>query len=97
MESLIIFLPLIAIMYFLMIRPQQRRVREHSQLLASVDVGDDVVTSAGIYGRVSELDGDTLFLQVSDSVELKITKESITGLVSYDDEVEDEDELVDDE
>jgi preprotein translocase subunit YajC len=94
MSSLIIFLPLIAIMYFLMIRPQQRKMRDHRQLLASVEVGDDIVTSAGIYGRVSELDGETLFLQVSDNVELKITKESIAGLISYD---ETEDELVDDE
>ena len=94
MSSLIIFLPLIAIMYFLMIRPQQRKMRDHRQLLASVEVGDDIVTSAGIYGRVSELDGETLFLQVSDNVELKITKESIAGLVSYDGT---EDELVDDE
>lgn len=95
MSSLIIFLPLIAIMYFLMIRPQQRKMRDHTQLLASIGVGDDIVTSAGIYGRVSELDGETLFLQVSDNVELKVTKESIAGLVSYDDEIEDE--LVDDE
>ena len=94
MSSLIIFLPLIAIMYFLMIRPQQRKMRDHTQLLASVGVGDDIVTSAGIYGRVSELDGETLFLQVSDNVELKITKESIAGLISYD---ETEDELVDDD
>ena len=95
MGGLIIFIPLILIMYFLMIRPQQRKMRDHQQLLASVDVGDDVVTSAGIYGRVTDLDGDTLFLMVSDSVELKVTKESIAGLVSYDDEVEDE--LVDGE
>ncbi len=95
MGGLIIFIPLILIMYFLMIRPQQRRMREHQELLASIDVGDDVVTSGGIYGRVSDLDGDTLFLQVSDSVELKVTKESIAGLVSYEDEVEDE--LVDED
>lgn len=95
MGGLIIFIPLLLIMYFLMIRPQQRRLREQQELLASIEVGDDVVTSAGIYGRVADLDGETLFLQVSDTVELKVTKESIAGLVSYDDEVEDE--LVDDE
>lgn len=99
MGGLIIFIPLILIMYFLMIRPQQKRMREHQELLASLEVGDDIVTSSGIYGRVSELDGNTIFLLVSDNVELKITKESIAGLVSYEDEVEDEyeDELVDDE
>ena len=90
MGGLVIFIPLILIMYFLMIRPQQRRVKEHQRLLAGVDVGDDVVTSAGIYGRVSDIDGDTLFLLVNDTVELKVTKESIAGLVSYDDDIEDE-------
>ncbi|MEM7288234.1 MAG: preprotein translocase subunit YajC [Actinomycetota bacterium] len=94
MGSLIIFLPLILIMYFLMIRPQQRRMREHQELINGLDVGDDVVTSSGIYGRVSDLDGDTIFLQVSDAVELKVTKESVAGLVTYG---EVDDELVDDE
>lgn len=85
-------------MYFVLIRPQQRRMKEHQQLLNELDVGDDVVTSSGIYGRVSELDGQTLFLQVSDTVELKITKESVAGIVSYDDEIDlVDDELVDDE
>lgn len=87
----ILFLPaLILIMYFLLIRPQQKRTKEHQMVMANLDVGDDIVTSAGIYGRISDLDGDTLFLQVTDSVELKITKESVMGLVSYDDESDDE-------
>ena len=92
----ILLLPiLILIMYFLLIRPQQTRMKEHRELLANIDVGDDVVTSAGIYGRISDIDGETLFLQVTDDVEIKITKESVAGLVSYDDELEDE--FVDDE
>ncbi len=92
----ILILPaLILVMYFMLIRPQQRRMKEHRELLSNLDVGDDVVTAAGIYGRVSDLDGETLFLQVSDTVELKVTKESVVGLVSYDDETEDE--LVDDD
>ncbi len=92
----ILILPaLILVMYFMLIRPQQRRMKEHRELLSNLDVGDDVVTGAGIYGRVSDLDGETIFLQVSDTVELKVTKESVVGLVSYDDETEDE--LVDDD
>ena len=92
----ILILPiLILIMYFMLIRPQQQRMKEHQRLLAAVDVGDDIVTSGGIYGRVSELDGDTLFLQVADDIEIKITKESIAGMVNYDDA--EADDLVDDE
>ncbi|MFN3216502.1 MAG: preprotein translocase subunit YajC [Acidimicrobiales bacterium] len=92
----ILILPiLILIMYFMLIRPQQQRMKEHQRLLAAVDVGDDIVTSSGIYGRISELDGDTLFLQVADGIEIKITKESVAGMVNYDDA--EADDLVDDE
>jgi len=92
----ILILPiLILIMYFMLIRPQQQRMKEHQRLLAAVDVGDDIVTSGGIYGRVSDLDGDTLFLQVADGIEIKITKESVAAMVNYDDA--EADDLVDDE
>lgn len=92
----ILILPiLILIMYFMLIRPQQQRLKEHQRLLATVDVGDDIVTSSGIYGRISELDGDTLFLQVADNLEIKITKESVAAMVNYDDA--EADDLVDDE
>ncbi len=92
----ILILPvLILIMYFMLIRPQQQRMKEHQRLLAAVDVGDDIVTSGGIYGRVSELDGDTLFLQVADGLEIKITKDSVASMVNYDDA--EADDLVDDE
>ena len=92
----ILILPiLILIMYFMLIRPQQQRMKEHQRLLAAVDVGDDIVTSGGIYGRVSELDGDTLFLQVADGIDIKITKDSVAAMVNYDDA--EADDLVDDE
>ncbi len=91
-----LFLPvLILLMYFMLIRPQQTRAKDHQRLLSDLEVGDDVVTSGGIYGRVSDLDGETLFLQVTDNVELKITKDSVAGLVNYDQDLDDE--LVDDE
>jgi preprotein translocase subunit YajC len=90
----ILILPiLILIMYFMLIRPQQQRMKAHQRILAALDVGDDVVTSSGIYGRISDVDGDTLFLLVADGVEIKITKESVAGLVTYGDV----DDLVDDD
>lgn len=92
----LLFLPIFAVlMYALLIRPQQQRLKEQRALLAALDVGDDVVTESGLYGTVSELDGDTAFLLISDGVEVKVTKASIAGLVTYNDEVEDE--LVDEE
>ncbi len=84
MGSLIIFVPLLVVMYFVMIRPQQKRVSEHRQVLASLEVGDEVVTSAGIYGVITEFDGPTLFLEIADGVEIKIGKDTVTSVVTYD-------------
>jgi preprotein translocase subunit YajC len=82
-----LFFPiLILVMYFMLMRPQQKRMKEQRAMLAAIDVGDDVVTDAGIYGTISELDGDTAFLLVADGVEIKVTKASIANLVVYGDE-----------
>ncbi len=82
-----LFFPiLILVMYFMLMRPQQKRMKEQRAMLAAIDVGDDVVTDGGIYGTISELDGDTAFLLVADGVEIKVTKASIANLVVYGDE-----------
>ena len=92
----LLFFPLIIlVMYLVLMRPQQKRLKEQRALLSQLDVGDDVVTESGLYGTVSDLDGDTVFLLVADGVEVKITKASIAGLVVYSDETDDE--LVDEE
>lgn len=80
------FLPLIiimVIMWAVLILPQQRRSKAHRELLASLDVGDEVLTSSGIYGTVTEFDGQTLFLAVSDNLEIKVTRESIAEKIVY--------------
>ncbi len=80
------FIPLIVIMlamWALLILPQQRRAKAHREMLAALDVGDEVVTSSGMYGTIAEFDGGTVFLAVSDTLEIKITKESISERVVY--------------
>lgn len=82
----LLFLPvLLAIMYFVMIRPQQKRAAEHRQLLASIETGDEVVTSGGFYGVITDFDGPTVFLEIADGVEMKVTRDSVAGVVNYDD------------
>ena len=90
MGSLIIFIPLLAVMYFVMIRPQQKRMSEHKQVLASLEPGDEVVTASGIYGVITDFDGPTVFLEVADGVEVKVTKDSISTVVSYDEDQADD-------
>jgi preprotein translocase subunit YajC len=81
MQSLIVVAVTFALLWFLFIRPQQRRVREHSALVASVQPGDEVVLSAGIYGRIVDLGPDELTLEVAPGVELRVARQAILRLV----------------
>ena len=83
----ILFIPiLLVIMYLLILRPQQKRMKEQRAMLSVLDVGDDVRTDSGIYGTISDLDGDTVFLMVADGGEIKISKASIAEMIQYNDE-----------
>jgi preprotein translocase subunit YajC len=76
-------LPLIfmfAIFYFLLIRPQQKKAKEHRALLEALTKGDQVVTAAGIHGKVSAIDGDVVSLEIAQGVVVKITKGYIASI-----------------
>lgn len=76
-------LPLVfmfAIFYFLLIRPQQKKAKEHRALLDSLKKGDQVITAGGIHGKVSAIDGDVVLLEVAAGVTIKISKGYIATL-----------------
>jgi preprotein translocase subunit YajC len=76
-ESLI-FLPLVfGLMWLLLIRPRQRLEREHHTLVRSLEVGDEVVTTAGIYGVITALDTNVVHLLVADDVVVKVARLAI--------------------
>ena len=83
--QLVIFLVLLVLMYAVLIVPQQRRVKAQRVILNSLHEGDVVLTSAGIYGVITEMVGDDVYLEVAEGIELKITKSSIGGKVRTDD------------
>lgn len=66
-----------AFFYFLLIRPQQRRARQQRELLASLEVGDEVITLGGLFGTVRSLDGDRVRLEVAPGVELTFVRNAI--------------------
>ncbi len=83
------FIPLIVVgvlMYVVLILPQQRRNREHRALLASLEEGDEVMTNAGVYGFVAAVDGEVVWLEVAEGVELKLSKSSVASKVSAPDD-----------
>lgn len=68
-------------MYFVVIRPQQKRRKEHAKLVASLGKGDEVVTTAGILGRISRIEGNFVVLEVADKLEMKFQREAIHAVL----------------
>ena len=91
MQYLILPLLLLA-MYFLVIRPQQQRIRAQQALVAALREGDEVVSSAGIYGRITSLTEDIAILEVAEGVELRIARGAIARRLSQDEHVVDLDD-----
>jgi preprotein translocase subunit YajC len=78
------FLPLIiifAIFYFLLIRPQQRKAKQHKQLLSELRKGDKVVSSGGLHGVITGLSDDVLTVEISPKVRVKMSRGSISGVI----------------
>ena len=71
---------LIPLMYFVMIRPQQKRQKQHRELLSGLKTGDRVVTSSGIHGLIANVKDTTFLLKVADNVKIEIDKSSIAGV-----------------
>ena len=79
--DLIIFPLLMVGMYLLLVRPQQKRLKAQRELIASVAVGDEVVTAGGIIGTVRVLTDDRIFLEVADGVELRVLRGAISRTI----------------
>lgn len=78
------FLPLIiifAIFYFLLIRPQQRKSKQHKQVLAALKKGDRVVSSGGLHGVITGLTEDTVTMEISPKVRVRVSRGYIAGIV----------------
>jgi len=83
-SSLGAFLPLIiifGIFYFLLIRPQQRKAKQHREVLSSLKKGDRVVSSGGLHGVITGLSDDVVTVEISPKVRVKITRSSIAGAI----------------
>ncbi len=76
------FLPMVAVFalfWFLMIRPQQKKMKEHQTMLAAIAKGDEVVTQGGIAGRVSNVGDNFLTIEIAQGVEIKVQKAAVTA------------------
>jgi preprotein translocase subunit YajC len=69
---------IIGIMYFLMIRPQQKRLKDHQAMVAAVRRGDTVVTSGGIIGKVTKADDQELQVEIAEGVKIKVVRSTVS-------------------
>jgi len=69
-----------ALFYFMLIRPQSKQRKERNDMLTNIKVGDDIYTIGGILGEVTRIKEKTIWLRVSDKVEIEVLKSSIGGL-----------------
>jgi preprotein translocase subunit YajC len=77
------FIPLILIFlifYFLLIRPQSKKAKEHRKMLENLKKGDKIITSGGIYGVIEAIDNDTLTIKIAENVRIKVSRTAIAGL-----------------
>jgi preprotein translocase subunit YajC len=76
-SGIIMLIALIAIFYFLMIRPQQKKQKQIRQFRDALQKGDDVITAGGIYGKIKEVKDNVILLSVADGVTIKVDKGSV--------------------
>jgi len=68
--------------YFLLIRPQQKRQKEHKQMLANLQKGDTIFTAGGLRGKITGIDDAVITLEIADRVRVKVNRSAVGGLVS---------------
>ncbi|MGY8883003.1 MAG: preprotein translocase subunit YajC [Pseudomonadales bacterium] len=81
MITILMFAGLFGFMYFLIIRPQRKRQKEHNELVGALGKGDEVVTTSGMLGKITKLEGDYVVLEVSNNLELKFQKVAVHAVL----------------
>jgi preprotein translocase subunit YajC len=82
LPSLILLALIPLALYFFMIRPQRRRVRDQQALQRSIGVGDEVVTTSGIFGFITGEEGDKFWLEIDDDVQIRVARAAIQNKIT---------------
>ncbi|MGH9242884.1 MAG: preprotein translocase subunit YajC [Acidimicrobiales bacterium] len=91
--SILIFLLPLALIWMFLVVPQQRRVRAQRALVSGLELGDEVMTTSGMFGRITELGSDIVFLEVAPGIELKFARGAIARTANPAESAEDLDQL----
>ena len=85
MDFIIQLIPLLlifVIFYFFLIRPQQKKAKEHQNMITNLRRGDQVITSGGVYAKIAKVADDHIEAEIAPNVKIKVVKQTITGVVS---------------
>jgi preprotein translocase subunit YajC len=88
-QFLIIMVLMLGVMYVLMIRPQRQRQAQQQSMIDGAGVGDDVLTTGGIYGTISEVEGDDIVVEIASGVTVHMTRRGIAAVLPPEDEADD--------
>lgn len=80
--QLVFFALIFVAMYFLLIRPQRRRAKEAQNLQSSISENDEVLLNSGIYGFVTAIDGDVVWVDIADNVEIRVNKSAVARRIN---------------
>jgi preprotein translocase subunit YajC len=95
--SLIVIIAMFALLWLLLIRPQRAKQQQHERLIEGVDVGDEVLSSGGIYGLVRGVDDDKdeLHVEIAPGIEVRMDRRAVGAVVRKDEDEAEEEELAD--
>lgn len=97
MQFLIIMVLMLGVMYVLMIRPQRQRQAQQQSTIDGCGVGDDVLTTGGIYGTITQVDGDDVVVEIAPTITVHMTRRGIAAVLPPEEEEDEADEELEDE
>ncbi|HMT93766.1 preprotein translocase subunit YajC [uncultured Thiothrix sp.] len=80
-EMVLMMAVFFAIMYFMIIRPQQKRAKDHKTMLEALSKGDEVVTGGGLLGKVANIGDNFIQVEIADNVQIKVQKQAIASVL----------------
>ena len=81
MTGMLFFVGMIVIFYFLLIRPQQKRAKDHRKMVEAIGKGDEIVTNGGVLGKIVELGEQYLTIEIADGVNIKLQRNAIATVL----------------
>ena len=93
MQFLIIMALMLGVMYVLMVRPQRQKQSQQQAMINDASVGDDVLTTGGIYGTITEAEGDDVVVEIASGISVHMTRRGIAAVLPPEEDVEDDDDF----